>query len=105
MKAVLSQLKAGLDTSSRTLAQLRRTAKATPAPVQDRTQFDFAYAQVRACEVALRTSIEAASLAPAETAAELQAKVAENFEAYSRAVTVAKSIAKNFFADNTTAAR
>jgi hypothetical protein len=105
LKAVLSQLKAGLDTSSRTLAQLRRTAKATPAPVQDRTQFDFAYAQVRACEVALRTSIEAASLAPAETAAELQAKVAENFEAYSRAVTVAKSIAKNFFADNTTAAR
>jgi hypothetical protein len=105
LKAVLSQLKAGLDTSSRTLAQIRRTAKAAPLPVQNRTQFDFAYAQVRACEVALRTSIEAASIAPPEKAGEMQAKVAENYEAYARAVTVAKSIAKNFLADNSTAAR
>jgi hypothetical protein len=105
LKAVLSQLKAGLDTSSRTLAQIRRTAKATPLPVQNRTQFDFAYAQVRACEVALRTSIEAAAIASPEKAAEMQGKVAENYEAYARAVTVAKSIAKNFLADNSTAAR
>jgi hypothetical protein len=107
LKAVLSQLKAGLDTSSRTMVQLRRTAqkKAKAAPVQDRSTFDFAYQQVRACEVALRTSIEQASLATPEDAPALQAKVAENYEAYARAVTVAQSLAKNFLADNSAGRR
>jgi hypothetical protein len=100
LKAVLSQLKAGLDASSHSLVQLRRTARQQPVPFQDRSQFDFAYAQVRACEVALRTSIEQAGNASAESAGELQAKVAENYEAYARAVTVAQAVAKNFIADN-----
>ena len=99
----MSQLKAGLDASSHSLVQLRRTAKEKPLPIQDRSQFDFAYAQVRACEVALRSSIEQASNAPVESAAELQAKVAENYEAYARAVTVAQAVAKNFIADNSSA--
>ena len=98
LKAVLSQLRANLDVSSRSLVQLKRVARHSPE--QDRTQFDFAYAQVRACEVALRTSIAAASEAPPESAATLQAKVAENYEAYARAVTVAQAVAKNFVADN-----
>lgn len=41
----------------------------------------------------------------AETAAELQAKVADNYEAYARAVTVAHAVAKNFIADNSSAGR
>ena len=100
LKAVLGQLKLNLDASAHSLVQLKRTAKAKP--LQDRTQFDFAYAQVRVCEVALRTSIAEASIAPAETAPQLQAKVAENYEAYARAVTVAQAVAKNFLADNST---
>lgn len=102
LKAMLSQLKIGLDTSSRSLASLRRTAARTVAPVpqKDRSQFDFAYQQVRACEVALRTSIDAASTATPEEAPERQARVAEAYEAYARAVTVARSVAKNFIADN-----
>jgi hypothetical protein len=109
LKAVLSQLKAGLDTSSTSLAQIRRTTRRKPeqqpAIVQDHSPFDFAYAQVRACEVALRTSIEAASTATPENAAELQAKVAQNYEAYSRAVTVAQATAKNYVADNSSSRR
>ena len=100
LKAVLGQLKLNLDASSHSLVQLRRTAKTKPP--QDRSQFDFAYAQVRVCEVALRTSIAEASTAAPENAADLQAKVAANYEAYARAVTVAQSVAKNFFADNST---
>jgi hypothetical protein len=95
---VLSQLRTSLDVSSRSLIQLKRTARRSPQ--QDRTQFDFAYAQVRAREVALRASIVAASEAPAESAAALQAKVAENYEAYARAVTVAQAVGKNFMAEN-----
>jgi hypothetical protein len=108
---VRDQLKAGLDTSSRSLAQIRRTARRKPVeqqqPViaQDHSPFDFAYAQVRACEVTLRMSIEAASLATPENAAELQAKVAQSYEAYSRAVTVAQATAKNYLADNSGARR
>jgi hypothetical protein len=110
LKAVLSQLKAGLDTSSRSLAQIRRTTRRKPIQQptivqQDHSPFDFAYAQVRACEVALRTSIEAASTATPENAAELQAKVAQNYEAYARAVTVAQATAKNYLADNSASAR
>jgi hypothetical protein len=102
LKAVLSQIKIGLDTSSRSLASLRRTATKTvaPIPMKDRSQFDFAYQQVRACEVALRTSIDAASTATPEQAAERQARVADAYEAYARAVTVARSAAKLFIADN-----
>ena len=105
MKAVLSQLRTSLDHNARSLAQLKRAARGTQTPIQDRSEFDFAYAQVRACEVALRSSIEAASSASAETAAELQAKVADNYEAYARAVTVAHAVAKNFIADNSSAGR
>ena len=103
LKAILAQLKAGLETSSRSLAQLQRTTRRKserPVVTEDRSHFDFAYAQVRACEVALRNSIEAASFATPENAAELQAKVAENYEAYARAVTVAKSTAKSMLADS-----
>ena len=107
LKAVLAQLKAGLETSSRSLAQLQRTTRRKPEKpvIEDRSVFDFAYAQVRACEVALRNSIEAASMATPENAAELQAKVAENYEAYARAVTVAKSTAKTMLADSSGARR
>ena len=102
LKAVLAQLKAGLETSSRSLAQLQRTTRRKPVKpvIEERSPFDFAYAQVRACEVALRNSIEAASLATPESAAKLQAKVAENYEAYARAVIVAKSTARTALADN-----
>jgi hypothetical protein len=106
LKAVMSQLKAGLDTSARSLAQIRLTAQRKQSkPTEDRSHFDFAYSQVRACELALRASIEAASLATEETAAELQAKVAENYEAYSRAVTVARATAKSHLADNSASQR
>ena len=110
LKAVLSQLKAGLDTSSRSLAQIRRTARKkaeqpTVQPtIQDHSPFDFAYQQVRACEVALRASIEAASTATPDNAAELQSKVAQNYEAYARAVTVAQATAKTYLADNSSSA-
>jgi hypothetical protein len=106
LKAVMSQLKAGLDTSTRSLSQIRRTARRKEVkPLEDRSHFDFAYAQVRACEVALRSSIAAASLATPETAPELQAKVAQAYEAYSRAVTVAQATAKTHLANNSTQQR
>ncbi|MEO6006303.1 MAG: hypothetical protein ABIZ04_23890 [Opitutus sp.] len=85
--------------------QLRRAAKETSLPIQDRSQFDFAYAQVRACEVALRSSIEQASDAQEASAAELLAKVAANYDAYAHAVSVAKVVAQNFLADNSGARR
>ena len=106
LKALLSQLKANVDANSIVLVQLKRTAqKKKSAAPPDRTPFDFAYAQVRACEVALRASIDEASTATPEHAVSLQAKVADSYEAYARAVTVAQSIAKNFVAENSVPAR
>lgn len=74
------------------MVQLRRIARQLPH--EDRSQFDSAYAQVRAREVALRASILAASTASPEQAAEAQARVAADYEAYARAVTVADATAR-----------
>lgn len=92
LKAVLAQLRTGLDRSAGSVVQLRRVTRRLP--LEDRSQFDSAYAQVRACEVALRTSILAASTATPEHARDAQAKVAEDYEAYARAVMVAEATAK-----------
>jgi hypothetical protein len=92
LKAVLGQLRTGLDHSSTSVAQLRRVTRRLPLP--DRSQFDMAYAQVRACEVALRASILAASNAAPSEARKAQSKVAEDYEAYARAVMVAEATAK-----------
>jgi hypothetical protein len=92
LKAVLGQLRTGLDHSSTSVAQLRRVTRRLP--LEDRSQFDMAYAQVRACEVALRSSILAASSAAPAEARKAQAKVAEDYEAYARAVMVAEATAK-----------
>ncbi len=93
LKAVLAQLRTGLDNSSRSLVQVRKVTRRLP--LEDRTQFDAAYAQVRAREVALRASILVASNAPADKAAAAQQQVAEDYEAYARAVTVAEATAKS----------
>jgi hypothetical protein len=92
LKAVLSQLKLGLDTSARSIAQLRHVVRKEEP--KGHGQFDSAYVQVRACEVALRKSILAASEASPETAAAAQAQVAADYEAYARAVTVAEATAR-----------
>jgi hypothetical protein len=92
LKAMLSQVKLGLDTSSRSVTQLRRVMKKeTP---HEPGQFDSAYVQVRACEVALRKSILAASMASPEEASAAQAQVASDYEAYARSVTVAEATAR-----------
>jgi hypothetical protein len=92
LKAVMSQLKLGLDTSSRSVMQLRHIVRKEQP--QGHGQFDSAYVQVRACEVALRRSILAASQAAPEDAAAAQAQVAADYEAYARAVTVAEATAR-----------
>lgn len=92
LKAVLSQLRATLDTNARSVVQLRRIVRKLPR--EDRSQFDNAYAQVRVREVALRNSIIAASTASPEQAAAAQAQVAADYEAYARAVTVANATSR-----------
>lgn len=64
-------------------------------PDQDRTQFDAAYAQVRMWEMELRKSIQLASGASPEDAPAAQAKVAADYEAYARALTVAEAATRS----------
>ncbi len=92
LKAVLAQLRASLDYNTRSMNQLHRVVRKLPR--EDRSQFDSAYAQVRAREVALRNSIIAASTATPENAAAAQAQVAADYEAYARAITVADATAR-----------
>jgi hypothetical protein len=89
---MLSLVRTDLDTSSRSVVQLRQIAKKLPQP--DRSQFDSAYAEVRMWEVELRKSILEASQASSETAPAAQAKVASDYEAYARALTVADAAAR-----------
>jgi hypothetical protein len=89
---MLSLVRIDLDARSRSVVQLRQIAKKLPHP--DRNQFDSAYAQVRMWEVELRKSILEASQASADTAQAAQAKVASDYEAYARALTVADAAAR-----------
>lgn len=91
LKAVLYQLRIGLDATSRSLVTAQRIAK-DDTPRDDRPEFDAAFVQVRIREVALRNSIAAASEAPADQAADAQARVAADYEAYARALTVAHAL-------------
>lgn len=91
LKAVLFQLRLGLDATSRSLVSAHQVAR-QEVQRDERPQFDAAFVQVRMREVALRNSIAAASEAPPEKAAEAQAKVAADYEAYARALTVAHSL-------------
>jgi hypothetical protein len=94
LKAVLAQTRADLDFNTHAITQLRRTVEKTPP--RDRTEFDSASAQVRVREVALRHSIAAASTAAPDKAADAQAQVARDYEAYARAVAVAEAVAQKF---------
>lgn len=91
LKAVLYQLRVGLDATSRSLVSAQRVVR-TDVQRDERPQFDAAFVQVRRREVALRNSIAAATEAPPEQAAEAQAQVAADYEAYARALTVAHAL-------------
>jgi hypothetical protein len=97
LKALLAQLNGALDTCSRAVEKFKRAVKKKKA--EERSEFDDAYAQVRARESALRNSIEAAQRASATEAERFQARVAEDYEAYSRAVIVAESLARQLLND------
>jgi hypothetical protein len=94
LKVVLAQTRAELDINAHALSQLRRISRNTEP--RDRTEFDSAAVQVRVLEVALRNSIAAASSASPDDAADAQAQVARDYEAYARAVAVAEAIGQKF---------
>lgn len=94
LKAVLYQLRVGLDTTSRSLVAVRQNVVAE-VPREDRREFDSAFVQVRLREVALRNSIAAASNAEPGERSEAQAQVARDYEAYARAVVVAQAMLRS----------
>jgi hypothetical protein len=94
LKAVLYQLRVGLDTTARSLVAVRQNVVAE-VPREDRREFDSAFVQVRLREVALRNSIAAASNAEPGERSEAQAQVARDYEAYARAVVVAQAMLRS----------
>lgn len=125
LHAVLAQLKSTLDVTSRTLVGVVQApvlvqqdgekraepsaetealvatvetpadSEVAPEPPKELTGLDLAYAQVRAREQALRTSIEDARQAAPEDIAAAQAQVAMHYEAYSLALLVAQAAARS----------
>lgn len=105
LKVVLAHLRENVNITSQSVARLRTIAFLNQEAVSKRdrkhrveplklTPTDSAFAEVRSLEAALRDSIAAAAEASPEAAAAAQSKVAEHYEAYARAVTVAENLAR-----------
>jgi hypothetical protein len=94
LKAVLAQMKTNLEFSALALDELKRE-KPKKKATQKRTESELAFDQVRFRELQLRGSIDRASTATPDMAAQAQAQVASDYEAYARAVAAAESVSKS----------
>jgi hypothetical protein len=105
LKVVLAHLRENVAITSQSVARLRtiaflnqeaewkRDRKHRVEPLK-LTPTDSAFAEVRSLEAALRDSIAAAAAASPEAAAAAQAEVADRYEAYARAVTIAENLTR-----------